>query len=332
MATVKLPSGKVAKVPDNLSEEEVGRLLYERLRETPGSEDDAAIIANKFGLKTTGVGAAIGGTGGGLAGAVGGAALGAPLGPIGIAGGALLGGAGLAGLGGAAGEYAEQELYDVEGDPFEAGLTEAAYGAIPGGAGLAAKGLARGAGRSLLDVGTAAISKLPGVKVVRSVPGGSQVVNAVTRGLQQTGSKETAEDFLKANLGTSGRIVHEFFRTPAGAKAAIDAGINPKVALYRSKGDFMLGPYGRSPQYSEISGDFFSQALKSASPALRDEFRKEVNRTVDRLIKMNVISNAQRGSAVAALLRGSQLTPEMLVDSPRSDEYPLGRGPDDGLL
>lgn len=146
MGKVKLPSGKIAKVPDGLSRNQVMELLFEKL---PDGEDK-----DYFGsqLDTSGWGATIGG---GL-GSIAGTAAGFLAGGIGAIPGSVAGG----GAGAALGEGVEQWWTGKgdAGDIARAGGEGALWGLVPGVGGQAAKTAgrlgARGAGKALAGLGT----------------------------------------------------------------------------------------------------------------------------------------------------------------------------------
>ena len=75
MAKVKLPSGKVVKVPDEMSKNQTIEFLFEKLEGKEGYEEDRKKLGDQ--LETSGWGSVIGG---GL-GAIGGAAVALPVNP-----------------------------------------------------------------------------------------------------------------------------------------------------------------------------------------------------------------------------------------------------------
>ena len=283
MAIVKLPSGKTAKIPDGMSEQDAGRFIYDKLRDTPGAESDASAIAQRFGFETTGIGQTIGGTAGAAGGAAAGAALGAfggPLAPLTIPLGAIAGGALLAGAGGAAGEYAEAELRGVEGDPLEAAAEEWKYGLIPGGAAaplrLASKGLGTSAGLLSRHLPTEGISRSLGKYASKISP------------KQQVDIQEKVEaSFIKKFVGThEGKVALEQLRRK-GVK--LDANFIEKL----TKG--------------EDKKKFFKEVL-DVSPAQIKKMEREIyTDLVNELIKKQAISRTQKGTALQLLLSGASL-------------------------
>ena len=163
MGVVKLPSGKTAKVPDGLTEQEVLELLWEKLPD--GADKDA--IGDK--LNTSGWGSTIGGLIGGALGTVGGSLV-APVAGT-IAGGAAGGAAGAA-----AGEALEQWWTGGRGDLTDVG-TSAVTGGVVGGIGGGALGAATKFGAKGAAAYGAGVGAAPGVK---EGDAGSALVGAAT--------------------------------------------------------------------------------------------------------------------------------------------------------
>ena len=152
MAKVKLPSGKIVKVPDEMSKNQTIEFLFEKLEGKEGFEEDRKKLGDQ--LDTSGWGSTIGGGIGALAGGIGGIFTSPTLvaNPItlGLAGGAT---------GAAIGEGVEQWLTGGKGDAWDIGKS-ALYGGATGAAGGAAAGaIAKGGiwGAGLLGAGGGAI-------------------------------------------------------------------------------------------------------------------------------------------------------------------------------
>lgn len=321
MAVVILPSGKKAKIPDGMSEQEAARYLYDNLREAPGGESDAKRLASKYGFETSGVGQAVGGTAGGLGGAIGGALAGAPLGPIGVIGGAILGGTALGAAGGAAGEAIEAEARGVEGDPLQAAFEEGAYGAIPGVGSLAAKGLARGVGKQAVEAGKGLLERT----ILRQAPVAGELVQGAA---SLTDDIARRAGLYKINIGAKeyDRILSsfqksffdDFFKTPLGKEtlSKLDVKLTPAQAKK------LLG------EVSDESYEVLEKVFKVEPRALEmfvDKFR---DKAVNEMIARRAISASQKTAALTALARGGSL--EDLQMTNQGTEYPLGTGP--GLL
>ena len=136
MAKVKLPSGKIVKVPDGMTENQTIEFIFEKLEGKEGYEEDRKKLGDR--LDTSGWGSVIGGGIGALAGGIGGIITSPSI----VANPITLGAAGGA-AGAAIGEGVEQWLTGKGdyGDVGKAGLYGGATGAIGGGtAGALVKG------------------------------------------------------------------------------------------------------------------------------------------------------------------------------------------------
>ena len=270
MGKVKLPSGKIAKVPDGLTEQEVVELLFEKLPEG----DDKKAMGDK--LDTSGWGATIGGAVGGI----GGAALGAFAGGV----GALPGGAAGGALGAAAGEGIEQWI-SGKGDLSDVGtsaLIGGAGGAIGGGAlgaatkfgakGAALYGGGVGAAEGAREGGTAGALTGAALGAATGGLGGGLVGKGVSKvskhlGLDRkvddalTGLKKPAEDYL------DGLIKMQTGRTAAGGLKKAQAGWDIKRNLVGFLATQMKKKLGKS-KLSEAEHNAINQR---ASQLLKDK-------------------------------------------------------------
>lgn len=171
MAKVKLPSGRIVKVPDGMSQEETIDFLIDRLDGNDEYDDDRTqLLHRKHPEKSydwisdvTGtIGSVIGGVGGAVAGGVFGGGIGAVPGAV---GGSTAGGA----AGGALGEYIEGLLDPRErqgSDIASTAIQEGAFGLIPGVGGAATKGGLR-AGHKVLSKIPVVGKLLPSTEVTK---------------------------------------------------------------------------------------------------------------------------------------------------------------------
>ena len=280
MAIVKLPSGKTAKIPDGMSEQDAGRFIYDKLRDTPGAESDASAIAQRFGFETTGVGQTVGGTVGAAGGAAAGAALGTlggPFAPLTVPLGAIAGSALLGGVGGAAGEYAEAELKGVEGDPLEAASEEALWGLIPGGAAAPVRAAAKGT--SLLTKAVPHIAS-------------SQLTDAIGKNLGKYANKLNPADAQAVAAKAQKEYVERFLKTSEGKQLAKQAGFKLDADTVKRLGN---------------DREFLENALKASPKSLKNFERKLHEGLVAELIRTKAISRTQKAAALSLLAKGASL-------------------------
>ena len=139
---VKLPDGKTAKLPPEISQVEAAKILLDKLPDEQYG-DFKETLRTKFNIveETSGWGQTIGGTAGSVLGAIGGGLAGTAAGPAGTVGGGIAGSVAGGAAGGAAGEWIEQLLTGSgdDEDVIEAGAEEALWGLIPGVGGAATK-------------------------------------------------------------------------------------------------------------------------------------------------------------------------------------------------
>ena len=231
MGSVRLPSGKRAKVPNGLTEGEVLELLWDKLPD--GADKDA--IGDK--LETSGWGSAIGGTLGGIGGAIGGTFT-APF-TAGIINPFTGGVAGSAG-GAALGEAIEQWISGGRGetkDIGQAAIEGGAWGILPGAGGVAANALGKG-----------------GVKVAGQIIGSGLTGSALGAGIGGTTAALTGNDVasgIAIGAGTGflggagrgvGRVVASDFAeglSRSGNKA-LQAGSKPGARIIAGPNDYRV--------------------------------------------------------------------------------------------
>ena len=294
MGLVKLPSGKSAKVPDNLTEEQVLNLLFENLPE--GEDKDR--IGDR--LETSGWGATIGGT----IGSIGGAIAGLPFGGVGAIPGSIVGGAG----GAAVGEGIEQWITG-KGDWSDIGWSGAeggAWGLLPGAGATvgkaAAKAGAKKLGQTTANLGTQALGGAgiggTGAFVTGQDPTTGAAIGAgagalgVGKGLGKVGDKFAKTKFGQGLLERGGEVVSGIGRTVGvgASKGTLSEGVADgiekivtgeiKAAIGRPTGKF---------QSTEGKLDIRRALVAAAWDAFRGKFKRTPNKAekefIDETIK-----------------------------------------------